>query len=237
VSKQPAGRLFLIPNTLGGAPETVATGQVVRLVPTISHFIVEEIRSARRYLRAIGYTAQFEDVSIQLLNEHTKDPEDLTFLKPIFSGHDMALLSEAGCPCVADPGSDLVRKAHMYGIRVTPLGVPSSILLTLMASGLNGQNFAFSGYLPRDRQERVRAIRHLDQQAWSTGQTQLFMDAPYRNNQVMEDLLTHCRANTWLCVGCDLTTSGEWIQAREIQHWKEKIPDLHKRPAMFAIGR
>jgi 16S rRNA (cytidine1402-2'-O)-methyltransferase len=237
VSKHTAGRLYLIPNTLGGQAETVATGQVMRLVPTLSHFIVEEIRSARRYLRAIGFTAQFEDVSIQMLNEHTKDPEDLTFLNPIFSGHDIALLSEAGCPCVADPGSDLVRKAHMHGIRVTPMGVPSSILLTLMASGLNGQNFAFTGYLPKDRNERIRRIKQLESLALSTGQTQLFMDAPYRNNQVMEDLLTQCRPSTWLCVGNELTMHNEWVISREISLWQQKVPDLHKRPVIFALGK
>jgi len=237
VKQAKTGTLFLVPNSLGGPAETVATGQVVRTVLPLSHFIVEELRSARRYLRAIGYTQSFDEVSLTLLNEHSKDSDIESLVQPLLEGHDTALLSEAGCPCIADPGASVVRLAHHYGIRVRPLGVPSSILLTLMASGLNGQQFAFGGYLPRDSGERTRRIRQLEQQALSTGQTQLFMDAPYRNNHVMADLLATCKPTTMLCVGNELTLPNEWVITREIGRWKEKVPDLHKRPVMFALGK
>ena len=235
--KRTTGRLYLIPNTLGGLAETVATKQVADIVQPIRHFVVEEFKSARRYLRALGYATPFEEISISLLNEHTRDGESGLFLKPIADGHDVVLMSEAGCPCVADPGADLVRRAHEMGIRVTPLGVPSSILLTLMGSGLNGQNFAFIGYLPRGPRERMQRIKQLEQLALSTGQTQLFMDAPYRNNQVMGDILTNCKPTTWLCVGSELTLPGEFVIGKEVAKWRDKIPDLHKKPVMFAIGK
>lgn len=237
VKRAHTGKLILIPNSLGGAAETVATGQIIRTVLPLCHFIVEELRSARRYLRSIGYTSAFEDVSLAVLNEHSNDADVGDLLQPLFDGHDVALLSEAGCPCIADPGAAVVRLAHTHGIRVSPMGVPSSILLTLMASGLNGQQFTFNGYLPRDPSERIRKIKHLEQQALGTGFTQLFMDAPYRNNQVMGDLLTSCKPTTMLCLGNELTTANEWVITREIELWREKIPDLHKRPVMFALGK
>ena len=232
-----AGRLLLIPNTLGGPVSTLATADILHRIHHVRHFLVEEIRSARRLLKGLGFETPFEEVSFELLNEHTKEQGDLHFLLPAIKGSDIALISEAGCPCIADPGSLIIRTAHRSGIRVVPMGVPSSILLTLMGSGLNGQSFAFSGYLPRERQDRIRKLRQLDQLVQATNQTQLFMDAPYRNNQVLEDVLLHCRPSLSLCIGAELTMDKEFVSTKEIHEWKVKAPDLHKRPVIFALGQ
>lgn len=235
--KRPRGVLYLIPNTLGGAVDTVSTPTLRDAVLPLTHFVAEEFRSARRLLRGLGYTREFETVSLELLNEHTPLSDLPTLLQPALDGNDMGLLSEAGCPCVADPGSALVRMAHQHKIRVRPLGVPSSIILTLMASGLTGQNFSFTGYLPRDRSERIRRIKQLEQLALHSNQTQLFMDAPYRNNQVVEDILGTCQSATLLCIGADLTTQEEYIYTTEVGAWKGHVPNLHKHPVIFALGK
>lgn len=230
------GQLFLIPNTLGGPPETFATTRSASVVAGIQHFIVEEIRSARRLLRSLGVEGQLEVFHYYELNEHTRDQALPEMLQPLLKGEDMALISEAGLPCVADPGSKIVALAHQFQIRVHPLSGPSSILMALMASGFNGQSFTFHGYLPREKNPRQKMIRQMESDA-QKGYTQIFMDAPYRNNQVMEDLLTTCRKDSMLCVAADITTDREWIQSRAISDWGGQRPDLHKRPVMFLLGR
>lgn len=231
------GRIYLIPNALGGPPADITTPQTLRSVLHIRHFIVEEIRSARRLLRAIGFATDFEEVNFILLNEHTKDTRDYTLIQPALEGHDMGIISEAGVPCVADPGSIAVRKAHETGIRVIPLVGPNSILMTLMASGLNGQNFAFSGYLPREKPERIKKLRQLEATAVREGQTQLVMDAPYRNEALFEDMILHFSPQTRVCVAADIGTESEQITTRTVEEWKSHPPKLHKRPVMFAFGR
>ena len=191
------GTLYLIPNTLGSGTDKYATQQLISTVSKIEHFIVEEIKSARRLLRQMGVSRPLEELDFRMLNEHTRTSEIDTVIEPLLQGLDMGLISEAGLPCVADPGSNVVAMAHEAGVKVVPLVGPSSILMALMASGFNGQQFTFNGYLPRERTDRIRKIKQLEQLA-HTGITQIFMDAPYRNNQVLDDLLQTCRMETKL---------------------------------------
>ncbi len=235
--QHPTGKLYLLPNTLGGSPDSVVPSKVYSIVQGIDHFIVEEMRSARRFLRAIGYEKNFEEVVFTLLNEHTERTDLDAFLAPAFEGKDIGLLSEAGSPCIADPGSDVVRTAHKLGVRVVPMAGASSVLLALISSGMNGQNFAFSGYLPREKSERSKRLRQLEHLATGQNQTQVFMDAPYRNDQVMQDLLTSLKPDTMLCVATDITCDNEVLRMMSIGEWKNKVHKLHKRPVMFVIGK
>lgn len=230
------GSLYLIPNTLGSGTDKYASKHLTQTIHSIENFIVEEIKSARRLLRQLGVERPLEELDFQLLNEHT-DNRDLTpLIEPLLAGKNVGLISEAGVPCVADPGSSMVSMAHAAGIRVIPLVGPSSILLALMASGFNGQRFSFNGYLPRERSERIRKIKQLEQLAFG-GHTQLFMDAPYRNNQVLEDLLTNCKPDTLLCIASNITCDNERINTKTIGDWSVHPPDLNKIPVMFLIGK
>jgi len=230
------GSLFLIPNTLGGGADKFASKQLVQIVHSIETFVVEEIKSARRLLRQLGVERPLEELDFHLLNEHT-DKQDLTpLLEPLLAGKNIGLISEAGVPCVADPGSNMVALAHTAGIRVVPLVGPSSILLALMASGLNGQRFTFNGYVPRERSERIRKIKQLEQLALS-GHTQIFMDAPYRNNQVLEDIITNCKSDTLLCIASNITCDNERINTKTITEWSARKPDLNKIPVIFILGK
>jgi 16S rRNA (cytidine1402-2'-O)-methyltransferase len=230
------GTLYLIPNSLGGGVDAFATEWGKQLVQKIDHFVVEEIKSARRLLRALGMKRDFEEVQFYFLNEHTRSNEMDSLLKPLLAGHDAAIISEAGLPCVADPGSSLVALAHENGIKVVPLSGPSSIFMALMASGLNGQEFTFNGYLPRDRNDRMRKIKQLDSLG-AKGHTQIFMDVPYRNQQVLEDLLQHCRAESKLCIACNISTQAEMIHTKTIAEWLMLQPSLPKEPTMFLLGK
>lgn len=232
------GKLYLIPNTLGGSTRDITMPLTMAIVPQFDHFIVEEIKSARRYLRAIGFEKDFDQVDIQMLNEHTKtDSNYYDFLKPCLEGHPIGLLSEAGVPCVADPGAKVVKAAHELGIQVVPLTGPSSILLTLMASGMNGQSFSFNGYLPREKAERIKKLKQLEMLAIKNDQTQLFMDAPYRNESLFEDVVNHLSPNTLLCIAADITMDTEQIGTKTLGEWMAKPPKIHKRPVMFALGK
>jgi 16S rRNA (cytidine1402-2'-O)-methyltransferase len=237
MSHSKKGKLYLIPNTLGGPKDGASTLLMKQAVEPIRHFIVEEIKSARRWLRALGYTTDFEEVQFSMLNEHTKSHEIEPLLLPMLKGTDIALISEAGLPCVADPGSEVVRIAHEFGIHVVPMVGASSIMLALMASGMNGQSFAFTGYLPKDQAERSKRVKQLESIAISTGQTQLFMDAPYRNDNVMQTLLENLRPSTKLCIAVDLTTDHEYVVTRTVEQWREGHPNLNKRPLIFVIGK
>ena len=230
------GTLYLIPNTLGSGTDKYATQQLASTVSNLEHFIVEEIKSARRLLRQLGIVRPLEELDFRMLNEHTRSQEMDSIIEPLLQGLDMGLISEAGVPCVADPGSSVVAMAHEAGLKVVPLVGPSSILLALMASGFNGQQFTFNGYLPREKADRVRKIKQLEQLALA-GVTQLFMDAPYRNNQVLEDVLQTCRMETKLCIASNITCDNERINTKTIMDWNVRKPDIHKMPVMFVLGK
>jgi 16S rRNA (cytidine1402-2'-O)-methyltransferase len=230
------GILYLIPNTLGSGTDKYATQQLSSTVTRIEHFIVEEIKSARRLLRQMGVSRPLEELDFRMLNEHTRNSEIDLIIEPLLQGQDMGLISEAGLPCVADPGSNVVAMAHEAGVKVVPLVGPSSILMALMASGFNGQQFTFNGYLPRERSERIRKIKQLEQLAY-TGITQIFMDAPYRNNQVLDDVLQTCRMETKLCIASNITCDNERINTKAVMDWSVRKPDINKMPVMFLLGK
>lgn len=232
------GTLYLVPNTLGN-PDTSATipPGIAQLVNAIDVFIVEDLRNARRYLKILNREREIDQLTFHTLNKHTPAELIPSFLEQATAGKDTAIISEAGVPGVADPGAVVVRKAHDQGIRVVPLTGPSSILLALMASGLNGQSFCFHGYLPIHRTDRIRKIREIEKLALRKNETQLFMEAPYRNDALLSDILEHCHASTRLCIAADITLDSEFIQARTVAEWKRKKPALHKRPVIFLLGK
>lgn len=232
------GKLFLIPNTLGDSPlEQILPQGNLDIITSIKHFIIEDIKIARRFLSKAGWRGQIEDLQFYELNEHTKPKDIINYLKHAENGLDIGLLSDAGTPCVADPGADIVALAHQKGIRVIPLVGPSSILLSLMASGFNGQNFAFRGYLPRDRSVREKAIKELERKAFSNNQTQIFIEAPYRNNQMLDSLIKTCGPNTRICVAKDITLDEELIISQTVSEWRKlkPLPDYHKRATIFLL--
>lgn len=233
-----AGTLFLIPNTLGSEqtdhiiPVTVAETAV-----RLRHFAVEEVKSARRFLRKIDRQFPIDDSQFTVMNKRTTAPELMGLIRILKAGEDVGIMSEAGCPGIADPGSVLVALAHEHGIRVSPMVGPSSILLTLIGSGFNGQQFAFHGYLPKEQKDRVRKLKDLEAKVRRTGETQLFMDTPFRNMHVLEDLLNELSDDSLLCIASNLTLHEERIQTRTIAEWREHAYDLAKSPTMFAIGK
>ena len=232
-----SGILFLIPNTLGdNAPDEVMPQKVIETAKRLRHFIVEDVRTVRRYLRRIDRTFPIDDSQFFELNQHTDRSKIEPYLKPLLEGNDMGIISEAGCPAVADPGADIVALAHRKGIRVVPLVGPSSILLAQMASGFNGQSFAFVGYLPIEAAERQKRLRKLEHRAKEENQTQLFIETPYRNMKLFDELTATLRGDTRLCIACDITLESEYIETRTIGEWKQKKPqDLNKRPTIFGI--
>ncbi len=231
------GKLYLIPNLLGeGDPLQLLPENVIKIIRSIRHFIVEDIRTARRFLLKSGIDVPVDSLTFFTLNEHTS-PKDITeFLQPA-RDFNLGIISDAGVPSVADPGADLVRLAHSSGIRVIPLTGPSSVLLAVMASGLNGQNFAFNGYLPVKSLERVQKIKFYEKRTLSENQTQVFIEAPYRNMQLLDDILSNCLPTTMLCIAADINMDTEFIQCKSIEKWKGNIPELHKRPAIFILGK
>ena len=230
------GILYLIPTTLGGENwSDVIPAFVADTTRELKHFVVEDVRSARRYLSRLGMPVPIDTLNFELLNEHTLPQDVHKLLDPLMRGESVGLLSEAGVPAVADPGASLVSIAHTNGVKVVPLTGPSSIILSLMGSGLNGQNFAFVGYLPIKPNERIPRIKQLEQRSRDEKQTQLFIEAPYRNNQLFESLINTLNLETMLHVSCDLTLPSEFVVTRKVREWKEKMPDLHKRPSIFGI--
>ena len=233
------GKLILFPVPIGAeALEASLPAQNRELLDSCRTFIVEELRTARRFLKRAGYPYPIDDTTFFVLNEHTTYGEIGGYLDAIGRGENIGLLSEAGLPCVADPGAMIVRVAQRRGIEVVPLVGPSSLMLALMASGLNGQSFAFNGYLPVDKNARTAAIRRLEERALREHQTQLFIEAPYRNNQLLEALSTTLHGETLLCVACDLTLPTQTIRALPARQWqkeREKV-NLHKRNTVFLIG-
>lgn len=229
--------LFLVPNVLSDADwQTVLPANVYRVLTDTRFFIVENIRTARRFMKQVNKEIDIDQLTFFELNKHTQTSEIPAFLEPLEKGEDVAVISEAGCPGVADPGAEIVKLAHLKGISVVPLVGPSSILLSLMASGLNGQNFAFNGYLPVKSGARVKAINLLEKRAKIEQQTQIFIETPYRNNQLIADLLKTCSTSTLLCIAANITAENEFISTKPIAEWKKNVPDLHKQAAIFLIG-
>jgi 16S rRNA (cytidine1402-2'-O)-methyltransferase len=228
--------LYLIPVTLGDTPpELVIPAQAFQIIQELDEFIVENIRSARRFLRKAGYTKDFDEVTFHVLNKHTAYGSAATFVASIKTGNSVGLLSEAGVPCIADPGAEVVKFCHEESIQVIPLTGPSSIILGLMGSGFNGQNFAFHGYLPIDNSALIKQIKALESAILHQDQTQIFIETPYRNNRLFNALLSHCNPKLKLCIAVELTTENEVIATKTIKNWKNQTPDLHKKPAVFLL--
>ena len=228
--------LFLIPVTLGEtAIDHVLPPHNREIISQISYFIVENIRSARRFLKKTDDTIDIDKLTFFELNKHTSSNSISDFLKPISEGYAVGVISEAGCPAIADPGADVVAIAQRKNIPVIPLVGPSSILMSLMASGFNGQSFAFHGYLPIDSNERISKLKLLEQRVYTENQTQLFIETPYRNQKLAEDILKTCKPSTKLCIAADITCEEEFIKTKTIAEWKKRLPNLDKRPCIFLI--
>ncbi len=230
------GRIFLVPAPIGDNPTgNTLTPYGLGLVRGLRHFAVENARSARRYLSALGMSVPIGELSLEVLDKDT-DPARLpALLSPVLGGCDLGLISEAGCPGIADPGAQLVELAHAKGLEVVPLPGPSSILMALMASGLNGQSFAFNGYLPIERGERRSRLRELEARATREGQTQAFIETPYRNDRLLEEMLQTLRPATRLTIACGIDTEAGWLCTRRVGEWRGDIPHLGKVPTVFAI--
>lgn len=232
------GQILMIPVLLGGEnANDVIPSEVTNRTAQLRYFIVENIKTARRFLRKIDRSFPIDDSTFFILNKKTDASEVARFLKPALAGNDIGVMSEAGCPGVADPGASVVSIAHSKGIKVNPLVGPSSILLTVMGSGFSGQNFAFHGYLPKERKDRIRTLRDYEGDTKRNGSTNLFMDTPFRNMNVLEDLLNELSDETQLCIACNLTLPDENIQSMSIAQWRDHAFDLSKKPTMFAIGK
>ncbi len=231
------GTLYLIPVTLGDDNITkVLPADVVSIAQQLDTFVVESEKSARHFLSTIKTIKPVRELSLNLLNEHTEDKDVSALLAPLLAGKDIGLMSDAGCPGVADPGAKLIELAHDKGIRVVPFVGPSSILLSLMASGLNGQQFAFLGYLPVDKVLRNQKLKEIEKRSLNHKETQLFIETPYRNQHMLEAVLSVCQPNTRLCVACDISLASEMITTKMIATWKKSpLPDLHKRPTVFLL--
>lgn len=228
----------MIPTTLGeGNPYKVIPADIKPLIKSIKYFIVENTRSARRFIKQIEPDTVIDELSFFEINKRTRHTDLVNYMKHAIDGNDIGIMSEAGCPGIADPGSDAVKVAHEKGIEVVPMVGPSSILLSLMASGMNGQSFTFAGYIPIKQPSRSKSIRFMEQQAVKYDQTQIFIETPYRNNSIMEELVNLLANTTRLCIACDITLDTQYIKTKTVKEWKNQLPDLHKRPAIFLIGR
>ncbi|MBW8077658.1 MAG: SAM-dependent methyltransferase [Gallionella sp.] len=234
---QKTGTLYLIPCTLGDTPtERVLPQYVINIARRLNYFVVEQAKTARQFLAALKPEQPIQTLHFNSLNQHTATNELESLLAPLLAGHDLGVISEAGCPGSADPGADLVRLAHRKGIRVVPLVGPSSILLALMASGLNGQCFAFQGYLPIEDAERKKSISALELESAKRNQTQLFIETPYRNDRLFAALLSTCRPQTLLCIATDITLDSEDIKTLSVAQWKvTAVPSLNKHPSLFLM--
>ena len=230
------GKLYLIPSPLGEyAPEEVIPAPALEKVRTITKFVVEEVRTARRYLSAAGLKGHIGELEFHELNEHTNPQEVESYLNLFENGCDVGLISEAGLPAVADPGSLLVALCHRHGIEVIPFVGPSSLMMALMSSGLNGQSFAFRGYLPAKTDERKKALKDIEKQSSQFRQTQLFIETPYRNDSMLADILSTCNPSTRLCLAANITLPDAYIKTKRISEWKKSVPVIGKRPCVFLI--
>jgi len=232
------GKLYLIPTTLGeNNPDDVLPQTVKRAIDFIGTYIVENEKTARKFIKAIHPEKVQAELKISLLNKRTEATEHKAMLAPCLNGENIGLMSEAGCPGVADPGAVIVKLAHENGIQVVPLVGPSSILLAMMASGMNGQSFAFNGYLPIDKGEKKSALKSFENLSNSKNQSQIFIETPYRNNKLMEDLVQTLQPNTHLCIAADITLPTEYIKTLRVADWKKTKVDLHNRPTIFIIHK
>ena len=235
------GTLYLIPVTLGDDSiaqqiNHVIPPNVVAIAQKLEFFVVESEKSARQFLSAIKTAKPVRELTLNLLNEHTDDKTIPDLLKPLLAGQDVGLMSDAGCPAIADPGAKLVALAHQKGVRVMPFVGPSSILLSLMASGLNGQQFAFLCYLPVDKVQRIMRLKEIEKRAQTHKETQIFIETPYRNQHMLEAILSTCNANTRLCIASQVSLADEFIVTKTINQWKQgTLPDLQKKPTVFLL--
>ena len=231
------GTLYLIPVTLGGDKlSAVLPAQVLDITRQLDTFVVENEKSARQFLSLVKTTKPVRELTMLTLNEHTSEKEMPALLAPLIQGQDVGLISEAGCPGIADPGADLVKLAHQKGVKVIPMVGPSSILLALMASGMNGQHFTFLGYLPAEKSSRIQKIREIEKRSQQQAETQIFIETPYRNQHLLQDILDTCRNETRLGLACNISLENEFIQSRPIAEWKKlTLPDLHKQPTVFLL--
>jgi 16S rRNA (cytidine1402-2'-O)-methyltransferase len=230
------GKLYLIPTVIADETQhAVIPAHVRNVLPSIQHFLAEDVRTARRYLSSLKIFESIETLHFQVLDKKTKETELKEFFKPVEEGYHLGVLSESGCPGVADPGALAAKYAHEHDIRVVPLVGPSSLLLSLMASGLNGQRFSFHGYLPIDGKDRVQAIRELENESKQKNQTQLFIETPYRNQAVFNDLIKTLSPDTKLCVAYDITGNRELIQMKSVTEWRKQVLTLDKIPCVFLL--
>ena len=231
------GTLYMVPVTLGDDNLSfVIPADVIQIVKGLEYFVVENEKSARRFLGTVKSNKPVRELNFQLLNEHTAEKDLPELIAPLLAGHNVGMLSEAGCPGIADPGATLAALAHRKGIKVSPLVGPSSILLSLMASGFNGQQFTFLGYLPSDKAARVTKLKEIEKQSERLNETQIFIETPYRNQHMLEDILASCNANTKLCIARNVSLEVELVVSKTIAEWKKNaLPDLHKQPTVFLL--
>ncbi|GDX52198.1 S-adenosylmethionine-dependent methyltransferase [Bacteroidota bacterium] len=229
------GTLFLIPATLGEEGINVISQEVKDVVQHVDLFIVENEKSARRYLRSIGYKKEFSENSLVLMDKNFPEKTDKYVFEYLLNGNDVGLISEAGMPCIADPGNYWVREAHRLNIKVKPITGPSSIILAIVASGFNGQQFRFNGYLPIKSSDRINALKKMEEVSISKNETQIFIETPYRNNSMLDDILKTCSSKILLCIAAELTQPNEFIKTLSIAEWKKNKPDLHHKPTVFLI--
>lgn len=239
ISSNQKGKLYLVPTTLGAFDtiDRVIPDYNTQIVHGLEIFIVEQVRTARRFLSKLKHPVDIDNIVFYELNKHTDESEVFSYLYDISAGKSVGLLSEAGTPCIADPGAVIVKIAHELGMKIIPLVGPNSIILSLMASGFNGQNFTFHGYLPIDKHELAKKLKSIEQSAHKLDQTQIFIETPYRNNQLFTTILKVCSPGTLLCVATDLTLATETVDTFSISDWKRKKPDFHKKPTVFLIYR
>lgn len=229
-------KLYLIPTSLGECDlNHILPSHNSDITSSLRYFIVEDVRTARRFLKKQNPAIDIDQLTFFVLNQHTTPEEISGYLKPMFAGNDMGVLSEAGCPAIADPGADVVAIAQRNNFTVVPLIGPSSILLSLMASGFNGQSFAFVGYLPIQPAERSKALKKLESRVYSENQSQIFIETPYRNMKMLDEILHSLQPNTKLCIAADITLESEFIKTKTIKEWKNNLPDLNKRPCIYLI--
>jgi len=232
------GTLFLIPTPLAAdTAQSILSPQIKDIILNTNYFFVENLRTSRRFISELKLGKKIEELNFYLLNKETPESEIEIYIRILENGNNVGLMSEAGCPGIADPGSIAIKMAHKKGIKVVPLAGPSSIFMALMASGFNGQSFTFCGYLPIDKIERVKTIKQLEKEASAKNQTQIFMETPFRNNQIMQDLLLNCQGETLISISCDISSPDEFIKTQSIDKWRKSVPDLHKKPTIFCLYR
>ena len=232
------GKLYLIPTRLGdNAPLEVLPMSVKKIIELVDDYIVENEKTARNFIKKISSSKSQPSLKINVLNKFTQPSELESFLNPCDEGKSVGLISEAGCPGIADPGAEIVKIAHRKDIRVIPLVGPSSILLAMMASGMNGQKFTFNGYLPIENSDRKKALKDLERESFNTNTSQIFIETPYRNNKLLEEICKTLHPETNVCVACDITLPTEYIKTKTAAEWKNVTIDLHKRPTIFVIHK